>query len=113
MDTAIANELDQDLATLKAKAADYRARHKVIDKVEWPQGVRLAVNFTADFDTMLLRRLHQSGHHIAPLPHIRGHRIDQRLHLIGGQAKFSGNFINVEVLKKFVKHRTAFLTQQI
>ena len=23
----------------------------------WPQGVRLAVNFTADFDTMLLRRL--------------------------------------------------------
>ena len=57
MDTAITNDLDQELAALKAKAADYGARHKVIEMVEWPQGVRLAVNFTADFDTMLLRRL--------------------------------------------------------
>ena len=57
MDTAITNDLDQDLAALKARATDYGARHKVIEKVEWPQGVRLAVNFTADFDTMLLRRL--------------------------------------------------------
>ncbi|MCW5733752.1 MAG: polysaccharide deacetylase family protein [Enhydrobacter sp.] len=57
MDTTIANDLDQDLAALKARAADYGARHTVIEKVDWPQGVRLAVNFTADFDTMLLRRL--------------------------------------------------------
>ena len=59
MDTAseIADGLDRDIVALKARAADYGARHKVIDKVAWPNGARIAVNFTADFDTMLLRRL--------------------------------------------------------
>jgi peptidoglycan/xylan/chitin deacetylase (PgdA/CDA1 family) len=59
MDTAaeIVDELDRDIAKLKARAADYGTRHKVLSKVEWPAGVRVAVNFTADFDTMLLRRL--------------------------------------------------------
>ncbi|HSI02069.1 MAG TPA: polysaccharide deacetylase family protein [Reyranella sp.] len=57
MDTRVTTDLDRDIAALKARAADYGARHKVIDKVEWPAGVRVAVNFTADFDTMLLRRL--------------------------------------------------------
>ena len=34
MDTrAIANELDHEIAALKAKAADYGARHKVIEKM--------------------------------------------------------------------------------
>src|SRR6476646_3574697 len=55
--TGVADGLDRDIAALKARAADYGARHKVIDRVGWPAGVRLAVNFTADFDTMLLRRL--------------------------------------------------------
>src|SRR5215471_13313200 len=55
--TELASGLDRDIAALKAKAADYGARHKVIDKITWPNGARIAVNFTADFDTMLLRRL--------------------------------------------------------
>ena len=29
-----------------------------IDNLAWPKGARIAVNFTADFDAMLLRRLH-------------------------------------------------------
>ena len=57
MDTTITDGLDRDIAALKAKAADYGAQHKVIDGITWPNGARLAVNFTADFDTMLLRRL--------------------------------------------------------
>jgi peptidoglycan-N-acetylglucosamine deacetylase len=50
-------ELDQDIAALKAKAAEYGARHSIVEQVEWPQGTRLAVNVTADFDAMLLRRV--------------------------------------------------------
>ena len=57
MDTSIQTDLDHDLAALKARAADYEAQHKVLARVDWPAGVRVAVNFTADFDTMLLRRL--------------------------------------------------------
>ena len=52
-----AKGLDRDIAALKATAADFAARHRRFDKIEWPQGVRIAVNFTADFDAMLLRRL--------------------------------------------------------
>jgi peptidoglycan/xylan/chitin deacetylase (PgdA/CDA1 family) len=55
--TELANGLDRDIAALKAKAADYGARHRVIEKCTWPQGARIAVNFTADFDAMLLRRV--------------------------------------------------------
>jgi peptidoglycan/xylan/chitin deacetylase (PgdA/CDA1 family) len=55
--TELANGLDRDIAALKAKAADYGARHRIIDKCAWPDGVRIAVNFTADFDAMLLRRV--------------------------------------------------------
>ena len=55
--TELANGLDRDIAALKAKAADYGARHRVIEKCTWPDGARIAVNFTADFDAMLLRRL--------------------------------------------------------
>ncbi len=51
------DHLDQELAALGAKAADYAARHQVIDRITWPNGARVAVNFTADFDAMLLRRL--------------------------------------------------------
>ena len=55
--TDIADGFDRDIAALKARAADYGAQHKVIDGIKWPNGARIAVNFTADFDTMLLRRL--------------------------------------------------------
>ncbi len=59
MDTSIeiASGMDSDVAALKAKAADYGARHQVIDRCVWPDGRQIAVNFTADFDAMLLRRL--------------------------------------------------------
>jgi peptidoglycan/xylan/chitin deacetylase (PgdA/CDA1 family) len=55
--TDIADALDRDIAALKARAADYGARHRVIENVAWPAGTRIAVNFTADFDAMLLRRV--------------------------------------------------------
>ena len=55
--TDIADGLDRDIAALKARASDYGAQHKVIPDIAWPNGARIAVNFTADFDTMLLRRL--------------------------------------------------------
>jgi len=55
--TELANGLDRDIAVLKARAADYGACHRVIEKCTWPQGARIAVNFTADFDAMLLRRV--------------------------------------------------------
>ena len=55
--TEIADALDRDLAALKAAAADHEARHRVLDRVTWPGGARIAVNFTADFDAMLLRRV--------------------------------------------------------
>jgi peptidoglycan-N-acetylglucosamine deacetylase len=35
----------------------YAARHQFIPDLTWPEGVRIAVNFTCDFDAMLLRRL--------------------------------------------------------
>jgi peptidoglycan/xylan/chitin deacetylase (PgdA/CDA1 family) len=59
MDTSpeLANALDRDIALLKAKAEDYDARHHIVETFGWPQGVRIAVNFTADFDAMLLRRV--------------------------------------------------------
>ena len=59
MDTStdIANGLDRDIAALKARAADFDARHQTVDRIAWPDGMRMAVNFTADFDAMLLRRL--------------------------------------------------------
>jgi len=59
MDTSveIASGMDRDIASLKARAADYGARHQVIENWAWPDGRQMAVNFTADFDAMLLRRL--------------------------------------------------------
>jgi len=59
MDTTsgIESGLDREIANLKARAADYNARHRVIETCRWPQGMRVAVNFTADFDAMLLRRV--------------------------------------------------------
>ncbi len=49
--------LEQELADLCATARRYDARHQRIPDLTWPDGARIAVNFTADFDAMLLRRL--------------------------------------------------------
>ena len=50
-------DLDQQLVELRSAADAYAARHQFIPDLTWPQGVRIAVNFTCDFDAMLLRRL--------------------------------------------------------
>ena len=45
------------LAPLAEAAARADAHHEFIPRIDWPQGVRMAVNVTLDFDAMLLRRL--------------------------------------------------------
>ena len=52
-----ATSLDQEMLELTTQARDYRARHRAVATLQWPRGFRMAVNFTADFDAMLLRRL--------------------------------------------------------
>ena len=49
--------LDSELAELQAAAAAHAVRHQLIPDFAYPAGIRIAVNFTLDFDTMLLRRL--------------------------------------------------------
>ena len=49
--------LEHDVAALTAIAHAHAARHRRIKGLTWPDGARIAVNFTADFDAMLLRRL--------------------------------------------------------
>lgn len=46
-----------ELEALRAAAETTAARHEVIEQIAWPEGARIAVNVTADFDAMLLRRL--------------------------------------------------------
>ena len=53
----MASQLDRDLAELRQAAGAYSARHQFIPDFGYPPGVRIAVNFTLDFDSMLLRRL--------------------------------------------------------
>ena len=48
---------DEQLAELRSAADTYSARHQFIRDLTWPEGIRIAVNFTCDFDAMLLRRL--------------------------------------------------------
>jgi peptidoglycan/xylan/chitin deacetylase (PgdA/CDA1 family) len=50
-------DLDEELAQLRGAAQGYAARHQFIPDFAWPPGTRIAVNFTLDFDAMLLRRL--------------------------------------------------------
>jgi len=50
-------DLTQEMDRLAAVARGYDARHTRIAGMNYPQGTRLAVNFTLDFDAMLLRRL--------------------------------------------------------
>jgi peptidoglycan/xylan/chitin deacetylase (PgdA/CDA1 family) len=47
----------QEIAELTRVAQAYDARHEFIPALRWPGGARIAVNLTADFDAMLLRRL--------------------------------------------------------
>ena len=42
---------------IKAAASENNSRHQLLKKIDYPDGVRIAVNFTLDFDAMLLRRL--------------------------------------------------------
>ena len=51
------SQLEQEVADLCAVAQRYDARHQRISNLTWPGGARIAVNLTADFDAMLLRRL--------------------------------------------------------
>ncbi len=51
---------DQDddiLASITDAVAENGRRYERIANLTWPKGVQIAVNFTADFDAMLLRRL--------------------------------------------------------
>ncbi len=49
--------LDAEVAELRAAAHAYHSRYETIPNLAWPEGMRVAVNFTLDFDAMLLRRL--------------------------------------------------------
>lgn len=49
--------LREELAGLTEAAAAQVAHHTRIPAIAYPPGIRIAVNFTADFDAMLLRRL--------------------------------------------------------
>jgi hypothetical protein len=50
-------DLDQQLVELRSAADAYAARHQFIPDLTWPEGVRVAVNFTCGFDAMLPHRL--------------------------------------------------------
>lgn len=49
--------LRQEIEALDSAARAYDARHEFIEDFGYPDGVRIAVNFTCDFDAMLLRRV--------------------------------------------------------
>jgi peptidoglycan/xylan/chitin deacetylase (PgdA/CDA1 family) len=53
MDTTLLQELHE----LSDAAAEADSHHTRLTKIAYPEGIRIAVNFTADFDAMLLRRL--------------------------------------------------------
>src|SRR6201981_3627729 len=51
------SQLDRDLEELQRAGGAYATRHRRISNFGYPPGIRIAVNFTLDFDSMLLRRL--------------------------------------------------------
>ena len=57
VDAAPSLDLDGEIDALKKRLSEQQAGCRVIERVAWPTGMRMAVNFTADFDAMLLRRL--------------------------------------------------------
>ncbi len=54
-------DLDAETAELRSAAHAYAGRHQLIEDLRWPEGMRIAVNFTADLDAMLLRRLYNEN----------------------------------------------------
>lgn len=48
--------LMREIEALESTARRYDARHDYMENFAWPEGTRIAVNFTADFDAMLFRR---------------------------------------------------------
>jgi peptidoglycan/xylan/chitin deacetylase (PgdA/CDA1 family) len=58
MEARMTHYLREELAGLKTAARRAAARRRRIKSGAWPPGARVAVNFTADFDAMLLRRLY-------------------------------------------------------
>lgn len=50
--------VDKEFIETQQAATDYASRHHLIEQLAWPDGARIAVNMTADFDAMLLRRVH-------------------------------------------------------
>ena len=53
MDTALAEEARR----LERAASASNGRYQFLERIDYPDGIRIAVNFTLDFDAMLLRRL--------------------------------------------------------
>jgi peptidoglycan/xylan/chitin deacetylase (PgdA/CDA1 family) len=51
------SQLQREIDELTAAANGFDAQHEPIAGFGYPAGVRIAVNFTVDFDAMLLRRL--------------------------------------------------------
>jgi hypothetical protein len=45
-------DLDQQLRELQSAAYTYAGRHQFIPDLTWPEGARIAVNFTCDVDAM-------------------------------------------------------------
>lgn len=53
----MSTDLAEEIAELRQAAHAYAGRHETISRLTWPEDTKVAVNFTADFDAMLLRRL--------------------------------------------------------
>ena len=51
MDTAFRDQAERIAQAARANSS----RYQLLDKIEYPSGIRMAVNFTLDFDAMLLR----------------------------------------------------------
>lgn len=47
----------EEAARIVAAARENTERYRFLDRIEYPDGIRMAVNFTLDFDAMLLRRV--------------------------------------------------------
>jgi len=53
----MSNSTSDQLKLFEVVVQEEGRRHVTMDNLRWPAGVKIAVNFTADFDAMLLRRL--------------------------------------------------------
>jgi len=54
---AVNGDLVREIEELQVAAGAYHDRHQFISDFTYPTDTRIAVNFTCDFDTMLLRRV--------------------------------------------------------